>query len=229
MFAAFGLFTAGSIVSVWHGVQSLAAEEAETEYLWGYIILALAFILEGTSFLQARRQTVRLAARSSLHPLRYIAVTSNPTLRAVYSEDAAALIGILLAAGGMGLHQLTGNPVWDAAGSILVGLLLGVLAIFLIGKNRDFLVGQAVSAPIRARALAALLGTGEIERITFLHLEFVGPGRVSMIAAVDLTGDEPETRVAERVARIERRIEDHELVERAILTLSTPGAPAIEA
>jgi len=129
----------------------------------------------------------------------------------------------------MGPHQLTGNPVWDAAGSILVGLLLGVLAIFLIGKNRDFLVGQAVSAPIRARALAALLETGEIERITFLHLEFVGPGRVSMIAAVDLTGDEPETRVAERVARIERRIEDHELVERAILTLSTPGAPAIEA
>lgn len=129
----------------------------------------------------------------------------------------------------MGLHQLTGNPVSDAAGSILVGLLLGALAIFLIGKNRDFLVGQAVSAPIRARALAALLETGEIERITFLHLEFVGPGRVSMIAAVDLTGDEPETRVAERVARIERRIEDHELVERAILTLSTPGAPAIEA
>lgn len=100
--------------------------------------------------------------------------------------------------------------------------------IFLIGKNRDVLVGQAVSAPIRARALAALLETGEIERITFLHLEFVGPGRVSMIAAVDLTGDEPETRVAERVARIERRIEDHELVERALLTLSTPGAPAIE-
>ncbi|HEY9497039.1 MAG TPA: cation diffusion facilitator family transporter [Intrasporangium sp.] len=229
MFAAFGLFTAGSVVSIWHGVQSLAAEESETEYLWGYIILALAFVLEGVSFLQARRQTARLAARSRLHPLRYIALTSNPTLRAVYFEDAAALIGILLAAGGMGLHQLTGNPVWDAAGSILVGLLLGVLAIFLIDKNRDFLVGQAVSAPIRARALAALLETGEIERITFLHLEFVGPGKVFMIAAVDLTGDEPEARVAERVARVERRIEDHELVERALLTLSTPGAPAIEA
>ena len=95
-------------------------------------------------------------------------------------------------------------------------LLLGVLAIFLIGKNRDFLVGQAVSAPIRARALAALLETGEIERVTFLHLEFVGPGKVFLIAAVDLTGDEPEARVAERVARVERRIEDHELVERAL-------------
>ena len=53
MFAAFGLFTAGSVVSIWHGVQSLAAEESETEYLWGYIILALAFVLEGVSYQEA--------------------------------------------------------------------------------------------------------------------------------------------------------------------------------
>ena len=228
MFAAFGLFMAGSIVSIWHGLQSLTAEESESNYLWGYVVLAVAFVLESASFLQARRQTARLAARSRLHPLRYLALTSNPTLRAVYFEDAAALVGILLAAGGLALHQLTGMVVWDAVGSILVGVLLGALAIFLIGRNRDFLVGQAAPAEVRSRAFEALLETGEIERITFLHLEFVGPGRVLMIAAVDLTGDDPETQIAERIARLERRIEDHELVERALLTLSTPGAPDIK-
>lgn len=222
MFAAFGLFGAGSVVSVWHGVQSLTAPESETDYGWAYAVLAIAFVLESVSFLQARRQTRRAANQTGLHPFRFIADTSNPTLRAVYFEDAAALIGLLIAAAGIGLHQATGDPKWDAAGSILVGLLLGVIAIFLIQRNRDFLVGQAVAPQLRAAAIARLRGVPEIERITFLHLEFVGPGKVFLVAAVDLVGDDREAAVAARLREIASRIEDHQLVERAIITLSLP-------
>ncbi len=221
MFAAFGLFTAGSIVSIWHGVQSLTEPDSETAYGWAYVVLAIAFVLEGTSFLQARRQTRAAAKQQGMHPLRYIAKTSNPTLRAVYAEDSAALVGLVIAAAGIYLHQVTGNAVYDAIGSILVGVLLGVIAVFLIDRNRDFLVGQAAAPALRARALEALRSAPDVERVTFLHLEFVGPGQIFLTAAVDLVGNEHETTVADRLRVISRRLEAEQNIVRALITLST--------
>ncbi len=158
MFAAFGLFGAGAVVSVWHGISVLGHEEPETSYTWAYAVLAIAFVLESVSFFQATRQTRAEARSRGLRPLKFIANTSNPTLRAVFAEDAAALVGLVIAGVGICLHQITGNAVWDALGSILVGLLLGVVAIFLIGRNRDYLVGQAVRPELWRQAFDDLSG-----------------------------------------------------------------------
>lgn len=229
MFAAFGLFTAGAIVSIWHGISSWTATEGEeVSYTLAYAVLALAFVLESVSFLQARRQTRSAARVAGLHPLRYLSRTSNPTLRAVYAEDAAALVGIVLAASGIGLHQITGDARWDAAGSILVGVLLGCVAVFLISRNRDFLVGQSGSPAMQAAAVQTLHDDPEIQRVTFLHLEFVGPGKVFLVAALDLTGDVPEAQVATRLRAITERIEGHDNVARAVLTLSVPQDASLE-
>lgn len=228
MFAAFGLFGAGAVVSVWHGISVLGHEEPETSYTWAYAVLAIAFVLESVSFIQATRQTRSEARARGLRPLKFIANTSNPTLRAVFAEDAAALVGLVIAGLGIFLHQVTGNAVWDAIGSILVGLLLGVVAIFLIGRNRDYLVGQAVRPELWERAFDALSGSPEVERVTFLHLEFVGPGRVFLVAAVDLTGNDTESQVADRLAALGHEIEKHDLVELAMITLSRTDAPSLE-
>ncbi len=150
MFAAFGLFTAGAVVSIWHGVSELLDPEEATNYLVAYVVLGIAFVLEGVSFAQATRQARKAARGARPRVLGYILNTSNPTLRAVFAEDAAALIGIVIAATGIALHQITGSPVPDAIGSLLIGVLLAVVAVFLIDRNRRFLVGEAVrprSAP----------------------------------------------------------------------------------
>ncbi|KAB1652494.1 cation diffusion facilitator family transporter [Pseudoclavibacter chungangensis] len=227
MFAAFGLFAAGAVVSIWHGVQQLGAGEEESDYTIAFIVLGVAFVLEGVSFLQALRQTRRSAKRLGLHPLRYIGRTSNPTLRAVFAEDGAALIGILFAAAGIVLHEVTGLAVFDATGSIAVGLLLGVIAVFLIARNRDFLVGEAASPRARTAALHHLLDHPEVDRVTYLHLEFVGPDRLFLVAAVDLVGDAPERRVAEELRRIEDELASDPTIARVVLTLSTADEPSI--
>lgn len=228
MIAAFGLFAVGAAVSVWHGIQELTSpSEQAGSYLVGYVVIGIAFALEGTSFLQALRQTRGAAARLGLRPLRYVERTSDPTLRAVFVEDAAALIGLMIAAAGMALHQVTGVAAFDALASILVGLLLAVVAIFLIRRNRDFLTGEVVAPERRRRMLELLLEEKQIESVSVLHLEYVGPDRVFLVAAVDLVGDDREGAVAARHQEIEDRLERRPGIERALLTMSAPDAPRL--
>ncbi|MCW2809673.1 MAG: putative cation efflux protein [Friedmanniella sp.] len=221
MIAAFGLFTAGAVVSIYHGITELLHPEEAQEYLVAYVVLGISFVLEGVSFTQAVTQARKQARALDRGLLEFISTTSNPTLRAVFAEDAAALLGILIAVTGIALHQVTGSPVPDAIGSILVGVLLAVVAVFLIDRNRRFLVGESVRPDLRARVLKGLLERPEIDRVTYLHLEFVGPGRMYLVAAVDMSGDDVEHDLAVRLRRVERELEGHDNVEEAVLTLST--------
>ena len=222
MFAAFGLFTAGAVVSIWHGIQQLIEPEEASNFLVAYIVLAIAFVLEGVSFTQAMMQARRLAAVRDSSVTELVLNTSNPTLRAVFFEDAAALIGIAIATAGIALHQLTGSVAPDAIGSILVGVLLAVVAVVLIDRNRRFLVGEVVRPEIRQRVLRDLLARPDIDRITYLHLEYVGPGRLYLVASVDMAGDDVEHSVAVRLWQVEHELEQQEGIEEAVLTLATP-------
>jgi cation diffusion facilitator family transporter len=227
MFAAFGLFSAGAVVSISHGISELRHPEEATDFFIAYIVLGISFVLEGVSFVQAVTQARKAAKQLNRTVLGYVFNTSNPTLRAVFAEDAAALIGILIAVSGIALHQVTGSAVPDAIGSILVGLLLGVVAVFLIDRNRRFLVGEMVRPEMRDQVLRGLLERPDVERITYLHLEFVGPGRMYLVAAVDMTGDDVEHHLAVKLRRVERELEQNENVEEAVLTLATPDEPSL--
>jgi cation diffusion facilitator family transporter len=187
--AAFGLFSAGAMVSIWHGVTELFGEPGKSAFTANYVVLGLAFLFEGTSFLQASRQVKGKANRFGVPPLPFVARTSDSMLRAVFFEDSAALIGLVLAGAGIGLHQLTGHHEYDALGSIAVGLLLAVVAVFLMGRNMQYLLGEGDSADLRAAVLGRMLEHPDIDRVTYLHLEYVGPQRLFVVAAVDLTGD----------------------------------------
>jgi cation diffusion facilitator family transporter len=227
MFAAFGLFTAGAVVSISHGISELRNPEPGSDFLIAYIVLAISFVLEGTSFAQAFRQSRKDARAYGRGTLKFVLNTSNTTLRAVFFEDSAALLGILIAATGIVLHQVTGSPVPDALGSIGVGVLLGLVAVILIDRNRRFLVGEAVPDDARALVLGFLLDQPEVERVTYLHLEFVGPSRYYLVAAVDIIGEDKETTVAYRLREVERELEAEDVIEEAVITLSTPEDASI--
>jgi cation diffusion facilitator family transporter len=227
LFAALGLFVAGAAVSVTHGIQELISPEPASEYLIGYIVLAVSFVLESVSFSQSIRQAKPEAASLERDLLEYVLATSDPTLRAVFAEDAAALVGLVLAAGGLALHQMTGSPTPDAIGSILVGALLAVVAVVLINRNRRFLVGQEADPRVRQAAVQALMSLPEVARVTYLRLEVVGPRLISVIGDVDLTGDDVESHLAVRLRALEARITASPAVAGTVLSLSAPDEPTI--
>ena len=154
-------------------------------------------------------------------------LTSDPTLRAVFAEDAAALVGVVIASAALAAHQVSGSAIPDAIGSILVGVLLAIVALILINRNRQFLIGVEPDPRVRAATIKALLAQPEVARVTYLRLEFVGPRLVSVIGDVDLTGDESESRVAVRLRALEARIAESPAVAGAILSLSAPDEPSL--
>ena len=226
--AAFGIFTAGSIVSIMHGIQELSVGGPVESPVIAYVVLGVSFVLEGASFTQAMVKSRRLAKERGSSTWDFVLSTSDTTLRAVFFEDSAALIGLVLAGGSILLHQVTGIAAWDAVGSILIGILLGVVAIILIGRNIEFLVGTTASPKLRARVGTALLALPQIERVTYLHIEYVGPNRFFLVAEVDLAGDEQEHDVARRLRDVERQIEAHDAIETVVLSLSVDDEPSLE-
>ena len=229
LFAAVGLFVAGAAVSVTHGVQELMHPESAENFAVGYIVLAISFVLETVSFLQSIRQAKPEAEEFQRDLLEHIMATSDPTLRAVFAEDSAALVGLVIATAGLGLHQLTGSPVPDAVGSILVGALLAVVAVVLINRNRRFIVGQEAGPRVRKAAIEALLAAPEVARVTYLRLEIVGPRTVFVVGDVDLTGDDTESHLAVRLRALEARICASPAVVGAVLSLSAPDEPTLDA
>ncbi|WP_417218333.1 cation diffusion facilitator family transporter [Arthrobacter sp.] len=220
MFAAVGIFTAGAVFSVMHGIQELANPAPVESPGLSFMVLGIAFVLEGTSFTQAVVQARRQARAAGTSVLKLVLRTSNTTLRAVVAEDFAALIGLIVAAAGIYLHLVTGNGLWDALGSVVIGLLLGVVALVLIDRNRHFLVGASSTPEIRSKVGRALQDHEEVNRVTYLHLEYIGPGRLFLVAEVDLVGNDPEEEVARQMRRIEHELEGHDAIETAVLSLS---------
>ncbi|GAA1360273.1 cation transporter [Arthrobacter rhombi] len=220
MFAAVGIFTAGAVFSVMHGIQELTNPAPVESPGLSFLVLGIAFVLEGASFTQAVVQARRQAREAGTSVVKLVLRTSNTTLRAVVAEDFAALVGLIVAAAGIYLHLVTGNGLWDALGSVVIGVLLGVVALVLIDRNRHFLVGASSTPEIRSKVGRALQDHEEVNRVTYLHLEYIGPGRLFLVAEVDLVGNDPEEEVARQMRRIERELEGHDAIETAVLSLS---------
>ena len=229
LFAALGLFVAGAAVSVTHGVQELIHPEPADRFLVGYVVLAVSFVLEGISFLQSIRQARPEAQSMQRDLIEHVLATSDPTLRAIFAEDAAALTGLVIATAGLATHELTGSAVPDAIGSILIGVLLAVVAIVLINYNRRFLVGEEADPRVRIAAIQALRDAPEVARVTYLRLEIVGPRMVFVVGDVDLTGDDTESHLAVRLRALEAKISASPAVAGAVLSLSAPDEPSLEA
>lgn len=222
LFAAIGLFAVGAGVSITHGVQELISPEPAENFAIAYVVLGVSFVLEGVSFFQANRQLRAAADRIERDVWTHLMRTSDPTVRAVFLEDAAALIGILIAVVGIAAHEITGSTVPDAIASILVGVLLAVVSVLLIDRNRRFLVGEVADVKVWNAALAELAAQPEVERVTKLRLSLVGAGKVFLSGAVDLVGNADERTAALQLAALERRLAKNPYVVLALISLSSP-------
>jgi len=222
LFASIGMFVVGAQVGFWRGLRQLDMRDATADYRFGYIVIALSFVLQFVSFMQAMRFVRERAAERDLGVFKHVFDTSDSQLRAVVTGDFIALVGLGVAGMGMALHQLTGQVAYDAAGSMLIGVLMGIAGLFLINVNRHYLAGVPLSEERSAAAVQALEAVPLVERVTFFFAEFVGPDRLIVVVRVVIAGEHDQAALAHILHALEVRIMEHKSVARAIVTLATP-------
>ena len=186
LLAAVSIFASGAMFALYEGVSTLLGHgEAQSTSLLSYIVLAVAFLLESTSWLQAVRQVVRESRAENRSLWTYLRLIDDPTPKTVLFEDSAALVGLLLAFGGIGLHQLTGSEVWDGIASIAIGLLLACVAYLLGRTNRGLLVGRQADPTIVRGVRDHLTAAPEIEAVVDLQTMLMGTDQVLVCTRVD--------------------------------------------
>lgn len=139
-----GIFFLGTGLSIYHGIMGIMNPETMESLYWAYIVLGGSLISEGGTLAVAYRETKRGAKRDGMTVAEYVLRGQDPSVNVVLLEDIAAVFGIAIAAGCMGLTSYTGLPIYDAVGSLAVGGVLGAVASFIIYTNTAALVGRSI-------------------------------------------------------------------------------------
>jgi cation diffusion facilitator family transporter len=196
LLASVVVFLAGAAFSAREGIVELIEPVEATSFIAAYVVLAISMLLDSISLRQAVRQLRGEALMFDRDVLDHVMLTSDPTVRAVFAEDAAAIIGDVIALVGIGLHQATGSSTPDSSAALLIGLLLIVVGVQLTRRNRDFLLGEQASAPVVERIRGFLVAYPGVVAVRELLVTFVGPRRLWVLARLDiedsLRGDEVE-------------------------------------
>ncbi|XP_037818140.1 zinc transporter 9 [Lucilia sericata] len=139
-----GIFCVGTGLSFYHGITGLMHPEPMENFFWAFFILGGSLVSEGATLLVAVNEVRRSAKLKGISFKDYVVQGKDPCVNVVLTEDAAAVTSVAVAAACMGLSTVTGSPIYDAVGSLLVGSILGAVASFIIYTNVAALVGQSI-------------------------------------------------------------------------------------
>jgi cation diffusion facilitator family transporter len=205
LLAAFGIFVAGGGFSIFEGILALG-HEGSGDLLIAYIALALAGVAEGTSLIRAYSQMRGEARRSHTELVEHVQRSPDTTVKAALFEDIAAVIGLVLAAAGLVLRQLTGSGVWDAAASMAIGALLIVVAVKLGLDSRDLLIGRAADPDEQRVIREEIEKTPGVDALVELLTMHLGPDRLLVAARVDFGGDLTGDEAEDLASKIDRQL-----------------------
>jgi cation diffusion facilitator family transporter len=221
LIAALGVFVAGAAFSLREGIIELIHPSVTSSFVVAYVVLAISAVFDLVSFHQSAGQMILRGRRYNRNLLGEAQVTSDPTLRAVFLEDAVSVSGDVVTFAALALNQLTGSSVYQGVAAVLIGLVLIRVSLRLVKRSHDFLVGAWLvgpttsprpdgddfTQPLRSadeeRIRAFLVAYPGVTGICEVLVTFTGPGHVWLTARLDIADDLTGAQVKSLVRGIE--------------------------
>ena len=228
LLAAFGIFIAGAGFSIFEGLLTLSSKHSESP-LWAYVALGVAFVAEGTSFVRAYWQVRGEARQRHEEVLHHVEASPDITVKVALFEDSAAMVGLVIAAIGVTLRQVTGSPAWDGGASIAIGVLLIAVAVKLAMDSREMLIGRAASPEIERVIREEIESRPGVDALLELLTMHMGPDSLIVAARValndELNADEAEDLADDLDSRLSEKLplQPHVFIDP---TQTRPAPPA---
>lgn len=197
------LFTAGSLFALAEGQDKLRHPHEVSSLGWAVGVLAVAIVLETVSLTVAVREANALRTGSWWSFIRH---ARTPELPVVLLEDTGALLGLVFALAGVSVSAATGNPRFDALGSLAIGVLLGVIALVLAAEMRSLLIGESATSGDLERIRTAMLADPDLEQVIHLRTQHLGPDELLVGAKVRLRSTLTFPDVVSAINRLEDRV-----------------------
>jgi len=198
------IFSLGSMFALFEGIEKLRTPHELESIGWAVGILLVSMVCEGMSLRTAIKESHDSKGGESWW--QFIRRSKNPELPVVLLEDTGALIGLILALLGIALAEITGNPRFDAIGSVAIGILLGAIAITLVVEMKSLLIGESATPATVAKIRRAMESCDNVDRVIHLRTEHLGPEELLVGAklAFDTGLDVPA--LAEAIDAVEIRV-----------------------
>jgi cation diffusion facilitator family transporter len=195
------IFATGAGLSIYEGVLHIMEPEPMGDPTVAYVVLAISLAMEGTSWVIALREFNK--ARGNTGWWREIRISKDPTTFIVLFEDSAAMFGLIVAATGVFLAQLTGNPFYDGAASVVIGIALAIVAFTLARESKSLLIGERANPRLSEAVRAAFDGQPEVTMVQDVATLHIAPDRVFVAAIIDFVDEIAVGRIEQLVANTE--------------------------
>ncbi|GHG77029.1 cation diffusion facilitator family transporter [Streptomyces griseocarneus] len=198
------LFTIGGVFALYEGYEKIVEPHELDNWYWPIGVLVFAIIAEGFSFRTAIRESNELRGEQSWGS--FIRTAKAPELPVVLLEDFGALVGLVLALGGVGLTLVTGDGIWDGIGTMCIGALLVLIALVLAAETKSLLLGEAAGPEQVARIRAAAVDGETVISVIHMRTLHLGPEELLVAAKVAVRHDDTAAQVARAIDEAEARI-----------------------
>ena len=197
------LFSVGSVFAMYEGIHKIQHPTELTSPIVAILILLVAVGLETFSFITAIGESRKI--KGSVSWWGFIRQSRTPELPVVLLEDAGALLGLVFALFGVTLATITDDPVWDGVGTVMIGVLLGVIAIILIVEMKSLLIGEGATAE-ELDAIVDELVAGKVQRVIHIRTEYLGPEELLVAAKIALDRGLTLAEIAQAIDDAELRV-----------------------
>ncbi|MET8249165.1 cation diffusion facilitator family transporter [Streptomyces sp. NPDC005202] len=198
------LFSVGGMFAIYEGYEKIRHPHELEYWYWPVGVLVFAIIAEAFSFRTAIKESNEL--RGKLSWAQFIRRAKAPELPVVLLEDFGALIGLVLALGGVGLALITGDGIWDGIGTVCIGVLLVLIALVLAAETKSLLLGEAAGADVVKQIEAAMVDGDTVTGIIHMRTLHLGPEELLIAAKIAVQHDDTAAEVAAAINAAETRI-----------------------
>ncbi|MEJ1201346.1 MULTISPECIES: cation diffusion facilitator family transporter [unclassified Streptomyces] len=208
------LFSVGGMFALYEGYEKIKHPHEIEHWYWPVGVLVFAIIAETFSFRTAIQESNVLRGKKSWK--EFVRHAKAPELPVVLLEDLGALVGLILALGGVGMALLTGDGVWDGIGTLCIGVLLIVIALVLAVETKSLLLGEAAGTEAVQQIEAAIVAGDTVTGVIHMRTLHLGPEELLVAAKIAVRHDGTATEVASAIDAAEARIREAVPIARVI-------------